>query len=102
MSEAKAQSVRDKLVEEIGTVPWHTLQVHATGGTLVLVAPALDLAEVGAAIAEDRTSHVQTWLREGLIHKPDEDEIELLGEAEGTPFSFLIVQPFVIAKPVLS
>tara|TARA_Y100001956_G_C3949319_1_gene111958 strand:+ start:31 stop:339 length:309 start_codon:yes stop_codon:yes gene_type:complete len=101
MSESEAQSVQEKLSEEIGTVPWNALEVHAKGGTLVLVAPDLDLIEVGVAIAEDQTENVQSWLKTGLIRKPDEDEINSLSEVDGTPFSFLIVQPFVIAKAVL-
>ncbi len=102
MAEAEAQTAREKLAEEIGAVPWNTLQIHANGGTLVLVSSRLDLVDVGVALAEDQTGKVRTWLDEGLIYKPEKEEIQELSKEDGTPFSFLIVQPFVVAQAVLS
>jgi hypothetical protein len=102
MSEESNQSIREKLSEEIGAVSWNALSVHAKGGTLITVKENQDLMDVAIAIAQDDTDKVARWLEEGLVYKPDEKEIEALEKEDGTPFKFLLVQPFVIAQRILS
>jgi hypothetical protein len=93
-----AADIREKLAKEIGRVPWSYLAPHAATGSLFFVDPGLELDEVGAAIASNRTDLVQHWLKAGdllkieAIHAAqwEEDEIE---------FEALVVLPYVLCRP---
>mgnify|MGYP003956495325 CR=1 FL=1 len=101
MSEESSQSIREKLSEEVGAVSWNALSVHAKGGTLIAVRAEQDLMDVAVAIAKDQTDKVSKWLEEGAVYKPDDTEIEELEKEDGTPFKFLLVQPFVVVQRIL-
>jgi hypothetical protein len=91
-------SVREKLSNYTGVVPWSYLAPHAAKGALYFVDPALTLEEVGTAFSENHAEQVAVWLKSGDLVK-----IEALhaaqwenGEAE---FEALVVTPFVLCRP---
>jgi hypothetical protein len=92
MSDLQAQ-----LEEMVGDVDWSALGIHARAGRLVFVDPALDLIEVGAAMAEDDKVRFGRWLEERLVYQPDLSEIERRN-LKPRQYRILIVQPFVLAQ----
>ena len=92
--------IKHQLTEELAPMDWETLIPHAKRDAIIVVDPALDLVEVGVAIAEDQANTVQNWISELLIHKPSREELSRWNENLTQEFLTLIVQPFVLIKPV--
>ena len=93
-----SDDLRARLFAEIHRVDWKPLAPHAKRGGLVVVAPELDLIEVGLAVARDDGRQVQDWMEAHQLRRPTEDEVEAWrGEAEER-FTALIVQPYVLVQ----
>jgi hypothetical protein len=98
LNEEKLMSdLQTQLEEMVGDVDWSALGIHARSGRLVFVDPALDLIEVGAAMAEDDKVRFGRWLEERLVYQPDQPEIERRN-LKPRQYRILIVQPFVLAQ----
>ncbi|MBD2260910.1 DUF2288 domain-containing protein [Pseudanabaena sp. FACHB-2040] len=92
------QDLRSELAEMMGPAEWRWLSPHANKGSVVVVNPALDLVEVGYAIATDDVSTVDRWIAEALLTKPSPDQLNDWNQAQSKQFSSLIVQPFVLVQ----
>lgn len=88
----------DKLKAEISEVEWEFLKPHYGRGGLLLVSPMLDLVLVGQCFATDKKYAVETWLKQKDITPVTEDEAKLWDQNPHKKFSFLIVQPYVLAQ----
>ena len=95
-------ALEEKLRSELQETHWDALAIHAERGRLIVVSPKLDLLTAALAIAEDRKSDVETFLSAGLLQKAGEAEIAAFAEDDNPRFRFVIVQPFVLASPVVS
>ncbi|MEB3312312.1 MAG: DUF2288 domain-containing protein [Snowella sp.] len=95
MSDFKTQ-----LTEELAPMDWETLIPHAKRDAIIVVDGALDLVEVGVAIAEDNTALVKNWLSELLLHKPSLEELNDWNAQPEKQFNTLIVQPFVLVSAI--
>lgn len=84
---------------EVARVGWRDLRPHAARGALFLVSQ-LDLVEAATAVAEDDTTAVQKWLSEGKLARPTADQHQAWEAEPDRPFDYLIVQPFVLARPL--
>lgn len=93
-----SNTTRDKLASEIAPTQWQMLEVHHGRGALFMVKQGLELADVAAAMAEDRTDAVKGWLDAAQIARPSGDEVEAWAAEQGTRFLFVIVQPYVLAQ----
>ena len=87
-----------RLTSEIGPVFWSDLQAHAARNGLILVAAALDLAEVACAVANDESAKIERWLESGLLFRPTAAQIQTWDAALDTPFRSVVVQPFALAQ----
>lgn len=86
----------------VGPAEWCWLSPHANRGALVLVDQALELAEVGVALATDDAAKVNRWISEALITKPTPAQLEIWDQDSEKRFQSLIVQPFVLVQDCLS
>ena len=91
---------RAELQASIDEAEWSWLEPHAKRDSLIVVAPDLDLLDVGVAIAQDDTLCVQRWIAEALIQKPSPDQISDWTQHEAKKFNALIVQPYVLVQEV--
>jgi hypothetical protein len=86
-------TLREQLSEQCGEAPWALLKAHHSRGALVLVAPELDLVEVGMAVIQDQKTAVEGWLNNKQISPfPD-----ALAHKQPT-LRCLIAQPWVLAQ----
>jgi hypothetical protein len=92
------QELRQELAEMVGPAEWRWLSPHANKGSVVVVNPALDLVEVGFAIATDDVSTVDRWISEALLTKPTPDQLIDWNQTQNRQFTSLIVQPFVLVQ----
>jgi hypothetical protein len=90
--------LRADLAEMLDQADWGWLEEHAKRGRVIVVAPNLDLIEVGVAIAEDNVPTVQQWMEDGWISHPTEAQISVWNQDKTQSFPSLIVQPFVLLK----
>ncbi|MGB7413667.1 MAG: DUF2288 domain-containing protein [Thermosynechococcaceae cyanobacterium] len=91
MSNPKAQ-----LTEELAEIEWRDLIPHSQRDALIVVTSALDMVDVGAALANDDVQSVQHWISEQLIYKPSQEELSDWNGEPNRAFTALIVQPFVL------
>lgn len=93
-------SLREKLLEQLETVDGESLVPHYERGALVFVGAHLDIIDVGVAFAEDNKESVTHWLQSGDLWKCSEKDKDNGSLEMTSKFQFLILQPFVLAKPV--
>jgi hypothetical protein len=94
--------VKTQLIKDLAPMDWETLIPHAKRDAVIVVDGALDLVEVGVAIAEDNAVVVQNWLSELLLHKPSQEELNGWNAEPEKQFNTLIVQPFVLVTAIAS
>jgi hypothetical protein len=95
---ADRENLRNELKEQLKEVDWEALRPHSERGALFWVSPEHDLVETAAIIAEDDLEQVQSWLDQGEIRKPSDEEIDRWDSEPARPFLFLIVQPYVLIQ----
>lgn len=90
--------IKTQLAQELAEVEWRDLQPHAKRDAVILVNEALNLVEVGVALANDQATLVQAWIAEQLIQKPSQQQLSDWNENPTQQFNTLIVQPFVLIQ----
>ncbi len=90
--------LRAELQESIDEAEWNWLEPHSQRDSLIVVTAGLSLVDVGYAIANDETLHVQHWIEEALIQKPSAAQLQAWGHDRGKRFKALIVQPYVLVQ----
>ena len=98
MQNEEFEKLKTQLEQDRGPARWELLRKLLLKDQLIVVAPELDLTEVGAFIAQDNTEQVQLLIDTKKISKPSLDEIKAW-EEENPNFLCLLVQPFVLIKP---
>ncbi len=93
-------STPEKLANYTGTVTWDYLRPHFERGGLFFVDPQLKLEEVGAAISENDSARVDTWLKIGDLVKISELHTAQWEKPAKILFEALVVSPFVLCRPV--
>ena len=96
------KGMQDQLQEEIGDVTWHWLRPHQQRDALFCVAPELELARVGAAVAADDAAAVRGWLASGALARPTPAQLERWEADPTRSLRMLIVQPFVLIQELPS
>jgi len=118
-------TLRSHLEDLVDVAQWGWLSDLAKQGKVLLLAPNLEIVEVGLALAEDDISKVHDWLADGWLYPPSEEQIlawdlqtaenlKNIDENVKEPaknleslstnlisapvFRSLIIQPFVLAK----
>ena len=96
----EAGDLRAKLGDEMGSIDWPFLAVHARSGHLILVHQEINLLDAAVAIANNDTATVGPWVDSDRLTKPSEEEQNAYGETPGRYFQFVVVAPFVLAQEI--
>ena len=91
----------EKFDKYSGLVDWNDLLPHFKSGVLLYVDPALAIAEVGAAVADDDKARVEGWLACGDLVRPGEPHADYWASSNAK-FTALVVSPFVLIQPAES
>nr|WP_246560175.1 DUF2288 domain-containing protein [Geobacter grbiciae] len=83
---------------QVDVAEWNWLRAHLERGGLIVVAPELEIAEVGERIARDDTATVGAWIETGKLSKPSEGQIAAWDADKAARFSALIISPYVLMK----
>ncbi|HEY9749903.1 MAG TPA: DUF2288 domain-containing protein [Allocoleopsis sp.] len=95
---AELESVRAELAEMLDEAEWNWLKPHAQRDVLLVVAPELNLLDVGVAIASDNVPEVQNWIQQNLLTKPTATQLSDWNNDQEKRFNALIVQPYVLVQ----
>ncbi|CAN5800416.1 hypothetical protein BH09MYX1_BH09MYX1_45000 [soil metagenome] len=89
-------TLREELSASLGPVQLSDLRAHLARDAVIVVAPTLDLLDVGEALARDDKATVGRWIESNEIAKPSLEVIERWSNQEGSTWSAIVVQPFVL------
>jgi hypothetical protein len=92
------QNLRSELAESLDEAEWNWLKPHVQRDAVVVVDRALDLLDVGVALASDDVLSVQHWISEQLIRKPSQEQLSDWNGDQTKRFQALIVQPYVLVQ----
>lgn len=92
-----ADDLHAELTDMMGPIQWEWLKPHVQRDAVVIVNEQLNLADVGAAIAQNQTQTVERWINEQLIIKPNAEQLTIWS-SENKQFLSLIVQPYVLIQ----
>lgn len=92
------ETLRSGLVAALDVARWDWLRPHAQREGVIMVTAAMDLVEVGMAIATDNTASVQRWIDEQAVYKPTQQQLSAWNQTSDLEFEALIVAPFVLLK----
>jgi hypothetical protein len=90
--------MRETLAASMGPIEFSDLRAHLVRGAVIVIDAALDLLEVGEAVAKDDKVRVAGWIEKGLVGKPSLETIEKWSKAVGSAWTALVVQPFVLVQ----
>ena len=63
----REERLRGEYHGQTARIPWHDLQTHYARGTVVCVAPKLDLVEVAVQLGMDNSRAFQGWIDGGDV-----------------------------------
>jgi hypothetical protein len=90
--------LRQELTQSLDEAAWEWLAPHAERDAVILVAPTLNLVDVGIAIANNQTTSISHWIAEQLITKPTLQQQTQWTQTIELRFTALIVQPYVLIQ----
>lgn len=97
MNEKILASLRTEINEQTAQIRWSELQRYFAGGSLISIAPELDLIDVGARIAADDKASVLDWMNAGLLHRVSDTQAQqwLAGDAL---LWTVVVKPWILVQ----
>lgn len=90
--------MRETLAASVGNVYFSDLRAHLARGVVIVLAPSLDIVDVGEALARDDKARVQAWIEAGALRKPSLVELELWAKIADDRWESLVVAPFVLVR----
>jgi hypothetical protein len=89
---------QEELATKLDSIDWFTLRAHLERDVIIVIDPILDLAEVGAGVANDDVKTIERWLLSGLMGKPSAQQIESWDADKKKAFLCLIIAPYVLIQ----
>jgi len=89
--------LRAKLNLETAQLAWPELERHFARGSIIKVAPGMDLVDAALQVAENNAATVQVWLAEGRIARAELSDAEDW-HARQPFFWTVVVAPWVLIQ----
>ena len=90
-------ALRTEINEQTAQLPWTELQRFFANGSVVAVAPELDLIDVGARFAADDKASVEAWLRAGLVCKASDQQASDWHDRNAMLWT-VVVKPWILVQ----
>ena len=91
--------LRAKINQETAKIAWKELQRFLAQGRVILVNPGLDLVEVAAMTANDRSEELAAWMSDGQIGKVSDDLARSWVESDAVLWT-VVVKPWVLVQEI--
>ena len=89
---------RARILSETARIPWRELQRFFAAGSVVAVAPGLDLVDVACAMADDDTVRVRDWMDAGQLGQARDQQAADWLAADAVLWA-VVVSPWVLVQP---
>ena len=90
-------SLLSELNEQIAQMHWAELERFFASGSVISIAPELDLIDVGAHIAADDKSSIERWMNAGLLYKTTDGEASTWIKND-TLLWVVVVKPWILVQ----
>ena len=91
--------LRAKLNLETAQLDWTALERHFARGSVIKVAPGMDLIEAALHVAGNNTATVQAWLTDGHVARAEMSDAEEWHSRQSV-FWVVVVAPWVLVQEV--
>jgi len=91
--------LRAKLNLETARLDWAALERHFARGSVIKVAPGMDLIDAALHVAGDNTATVQAWLTDGRIARAGMSDAEEWHSRQSV-FWVVVVAPWVLVQEI--
>lgn len=92
--------LRAKLNLETAQLDWKALERHFARGSVIKVAPGMDLIDAALHVAENNAATVQAWLADGSIARADMNDAESW-HSHQPAFWVVVVAPWVLVQEIV-
>ena len=72
--ESRKDLLRREYLGQTARIPWRELQTHYARGSVIVVAPDLDLVDVAVQLGLDNTGQFQRWIDDGKVAAASDDQ----------------------------
>lgn len=97
MSDDKVR-LSEKLNLETAQIAWKDLQTFFAGGSVVYVAPGLDLLTVAEQLAADNSALFSEWMSAGKVAKVTDEQAQYWYAADELLWA-VVIKPWVLVQP---
>ncbi len=89
--------IRAKITTETARISWLELQKFYAAGSVITVAPSLDLIDVAFAFSRDNSAQVASWLHAGEVERTSEQQAKQWYQAN-TELWAVVISPWVLVQ----
>jgi len=97
VTEPSDPNLRQKLNLETARVRWSEMQRHFARGSVIVVAPELDLVEVAARMAEDDAPSLRTWMQSRQVMRASDTQARSWSRSDAWLWA-VVVAPWVLVQ----
>ena len=89
--------LRQDYHQQTARIHWHELQTYYAGGSVIVVAPGLNLVEVAVQLGLDSTACFQNWIESGEVAAVS-DEQALIWHESNAQLWAVVAAPWVLVQ----
>ena len=93
----REQLLRQDYYQQTARIHWHDLQTYYAGGSVITVAPGLNLVEVAVQLGLDNTACFQGWIDSGEVAAVS-DEQALIWYESNVELWAVVAAPWVLVQ----
>ncbi len=99
MADADREALlRQEYHNQTARIRWHDLQTYYAHGSVIAVAPGLDLVEVAVQLGLDNTAQFQDWIAEHRVSPVRDEQALAWYEADAEVWA-VVAPPWVLVQP---
>jgi hypothetical protein len=92
------EALRKELESTLGPVKWEDLRKHMARDVIILVSEQLHILDAAVKVAENDQYQVAAWIADGILTKPNAQQLALWETNLELPFLSIVVQPFILIQ----
>lgn len=89
--------IRAKIIAETARINWLDLQKFYAAGSVITVAPDLDLIDVAFAFSQDNKAQVASWLAAGQVGRTSEQQAAHWYDTKADLWA-VVISPWVLVQ----
>lgn len=95
--EHNPELIKAKIISETARINWLELQKFYAAGSVISVAPELDLVEVAFAFSRDDKAQVAGWLASGSVGRTSEQQAQQWYQQKAELWA-VVISPWILVQ----